>query len=187
MTFLPENYELPESVGNYMRFEKGANKFRILDKAVIGYEGWKTQEDGSKKPVRKRQGEAINVDEVDKEDEIKHFWAFPVYNYQEEKVQILEITQKGIMKEIRALERSKDWGSPLEYDITVTRTGDKLETRYTVQPSPPKKLDPAITKYYKDLKINLDALFDNEDPFADSKVKNMTDEEIAEVADKVAR
>ena len=57
--FLPQDYEIPQDVGNYMKFEDGENKFRILDKPIIGWEGWKTHSDGSHKPVRKRMIESI--------------------------------------------------------------------------------------------------------------------------------
>jgi hypothetical protein len=164
--FLDDKYEVPQKSGNYMRWIDGENKFRILGKPVLGWEGWKEQKDGGRKPVRKHMDEIISVDEVDEEDKIKHFWAMPVWNYQEEKVQILEITQKGIQKSIRAMEKSKDWGSPLEYDILVTKSGQKLETEYQVNPIPPKKLDPAIYVIYENMEINLEALFEGEDPFA---------------------
>ena len=154
-----------------MRFVDGENKFRILGNPIMGWEGWKEQPDGSNKPVRKRMDESISVDEVDDESRIKHFWAMPVYNYQEEKIQILEITQKGILKSIRALEKSKDWGSPLNYDILVTKSGQKLETEYQVTPIPPKPLSKALLEDYKEMDINLEALFDGDDPFAKSKEK----------------
>jgi hypothetical protein len=94
-----------------------------------------------------------------------------VWNYSEEKVQILEITQKGIQKSIRALSKDEDWGSPLGYDLVVTRSGQKLETEYQVTPKPAKKLDAAIDTAYKDMNIRLEALFDGEDPFNSVKVE----------------
>ena len=50
--------------------------------------------------------------------------------------------------------------------LVVTKEGDKLETKYTVMPSPQKPLDEGIQQLYKDMKINLDALYDGADPFS---------------------
>ena len=36
--FLPKDYELPESERRYAEFEEGANTFRILTPAIVGYE-----------------------------------------------------------------------------------------------------------------------------------------------------
>jgi|SRR3990167_1682490 len=184
MSFLPDKYEVPKSSGNYLRFEEGENKFRIMDNAVIGYEYWVTDKEGNKKPVRKRMNEAIPVEELEGDELPKHFWAFPVYNYAEEKIQILEITQKGIMRDIRALEKSKDWGDPQNYDLLVTRTGKKLDTKYSVNPVPPKPMDKGIIQYYKDLELNLEALFDNNDPFEASE-KKKKDKFIDEVSKEI--
>jgi hypothetical protein len=89
----------------------------------------------------------------------------PVFNYHTEQVEILELTQKSIQKAIKDLARDKDFGSPTEYDIKVTKTGEGKETRYSTMGKPPKKLDEAIAQLYLDTPINLEALFDNKNPF----------------------
>ena len=103
---------------------------------------------------------------------------FGIEKQEEEKIQILEITQKSILKSIRALERSKDWGSPLNYDIIVFKTGQKLETRYNVQPAPPKPLSKALLDDYKDMEIDLEALFEGKDPFGKDKFVDEVSEKI---------
>jgi len=110
-------------------------------------------------------------------DEPKHFWAFVVWNYKDEKVQILEVTQKGIMKAIRNLVNDEDWGDPKNYDLVVTREGEGLETEYSVNPKPKTELDKGIQVFYKDLNINLEALFDGDDPFSTNiKVDELPEE-----------
>lgn len=165
MSFLPDKYEIPDSSTGYMKFKQGENKFRVLSSAIIGWETW-TEEDGKRKPLRRKMDNPFSTDVVDDPTQIKHFWAFVVWNYNEEKVQILEITQKGIMKSIKALTSDEDWGDPKTYDIVVTREGEGLETEYQVNPKPKKELDKGITQFYKDLNIDLDALYDGNDPFA---------------------
>lgn len=157
-----------EKPSRYMKWEQGANKFRPLSSMITGWEGWRTYPDGSKKPVRFRVTDKIPTDAVDNIDEIKPFYAFPVWNYKHEMVQILQITQKGIQKSIKALARNSDWGSPVGvdgYDITVIREGEGKETEYSVSPSPHKKLDPAVVEEYEAMTINLEALYSGDDPF----------------------
>jgi hypothetical protein len=174
MTFLPKGYEVPNSGGFYMKWQQGENKFRILSPAIIGYEYWVT-EGKSRKPKRVRMDESIPAEELEVNDQTgypekpKHFWAMVVYNYTSSQLEILEITQKGIQKALSQLARDKDWGDPIEYDIVVTRTGEGIETEYSVVPKPAKKLDAAIEKMYKERTIHLEALYDGDDPFDDKK------------------
>jgi len=203
MTFLPDGYKEPVT-DNYMKFLDGENHFRVLSSAIVGIEFWKeeTNKEGEKvrKPVRRRMTEAITPDEigVDKNGEpekMKHFWAFVVYNRDAERIQILEITQKTIQRAIKTLAGNTKWGDPQEYDIVVTRSGEKFETEYVVQPDPKEKIDEAIVNEYKAMNINLEALFDGDDPFKtqedvedrndDSAKEDMEirDEEIDEIFD----
>ena len=164
---LPDNYEVPQKSGNYMKLLDGENKFRFLTPAILGWETWQDLPDGSRKPIRQPLDKPFDVSQVEDGDprNIKHFWAMVVWNYKEEKVQILEITQKGIQKSLRALEKSKDWGSLLGYDILVTKEGQKLETEYHVNPVPPKALSKDITEAFEATDIELEKLFKGEDPF----------------------
>lgn len=169
--FLPDNYEPPQAnSGKYMKFVEGENRFRVLSSAIVGWEYW-TEEDGKRRPIRVRVESEVPTEvknATDSQQRAKHFWAFVVYNVKEKEVQILEITQKSIMASIRALVESDDWGDPKEYDILVNRTGKELETEYSVVPTPKKPVDPGIIEYYKDLHINLEALYSGEDPFITS-------------------
>lgn len=166
---LPDNYEVPQKSGNYMKFQDGENKFRILTSAIVGWEGWLDTTEGGRKPIRHRMNEPFNTEEIEPET-IKHFWAFVVWNYKEEKVQILEITQKGIQKSLSALEKSKDWGSLLDYDILVSKSGQKLETEYSVNPVPPKPLNKDIKDAFESVEVDLEKLFTGEDPFKKEEV-----------------
>ena len=54
MSILPENYEVPESAGNYMKFEEGENTFRIVSNVIVGWEYWIEDAEGNRKPIRVR-------------------------------------------------------------------------------------------------------------------------------------
>lgn len=171
MTFLPKNYEAPKSQGNYFKFIKGENRFRILSSAVTGFEYW----NNDNKPVRSREGWEEKPADMRSDSQVKHFWAFVVWNYDAKKAQIMEVTQKTIQYAIGAYVDNGKWGDPTKYDLVVNRTGDGLETEYTVIAEPHSEAPKADTS-----KINLEALFNGEDPFSSTKPAYPTEEIKAE-------
>lgn len=158
MQFLPDNYETPQGGGSYMKLQQGENKFRILSSPIIGWLDWK-----DKVPHRfpfKSKPEKPLGDQA-----IRHFWAMIVWDYSDQAVKILEITQSTIQKAIQTLAKDEEWGSPHQYDIKVTRKGQDKATEYSVNPSPRKPLSEEIKTAAKGKPINLDALYKNADPF----------------------
>lgn len=152
--FFPEDYKLPKSGNGFMKFEKGESLFRVLDKVVMGYEYWTDDNKvfrsytpfESLAPNAKRQ-----ENKKTKEQEViqpKHIWVMPVWNYKEEAVQILTVSQKTVQEAILALGYDADWGNPTDYDLKVVREGDGFETKYAVSPKPKKELDPAVLETY---------------------------------------
>lgn len=180
MPFLPEGYKSPE--GNYSKFKVGENTFRVLGSAITGYEYWNTDN----KPVRlKKEPVGVLADaRVDEEgsNKPKHFWMFPVWNYDAEKVQIMEITQKGIQDAINALVKNTKWGDPTGYDITVTREGSGFDTTYQVMPNPHSAIAPEITEAFKALNLHLEAVFTGGDPFAPDALDKAIDRATGNVA-----
>ena len=159
--FLPTGYEAPVSSGGYMKFQAGDNLFRVLSSAIVGYEYWTTES----KPIRSKVP-FTEMPDIKKDSKPKHFWAFIVWNYATKNVEILEITQSTIMSAITNLVADSDWGSPKEYDIKVSRSGEGIETEYSVSPKPHKAVDGDIQMAYADKKINLEALYEGANPFA---------------------
>lgn len=164
MTFLPKKYTLPEQESNYCRLEEGDNIFRVLSSAITGWEWWidDPENKGKRKPMRVKDQADVPADFG---QDTKHFWAFIVYNRNKEQVQILELTQRTIMTAIERLVANEKWGDPKEYDLNVSRTGKELDTSYTTMPEPKEELDPGVVRMYKDMNINLSALFEGKDPF----------------------
>lgn len=160
MNFLPNNYESPKSSNYYMKLQEGENRIRILTQPVLGWEDWQ-----EKKPIRStfdnKPGKSF-----DPKKPVKHFWSFVVFNYVEEQIQILHLTQATIRKSIEALCRDKDWGAPYFYDIKIHKAGEGVDTEYTVNPVPHKPIDAYIISCFKERPCNLQAVFTNEDPFA---------------------
>lgn len=171
--FLPENYKAPEGSSQFMKLKEGANKFRICSEAVIGWEGWKNN-----KPFRVKAvvGQDCPIKETDVDfdntygrPKINHFWAFTVWNYEEKKVQVLEITQKSIMRAIENYYIMEEWGDPRQYDLTIKRdeTGGKVQ--YSVLASPPKELSAEVGGAVKASKVELEKLFSGEYPMDEVK------------------
>ena len=158
--FLPEDYKSPKSSSNYMKLNDGENKFRILSAPIYGWEDWL-----DKKPVRYRMEDKPSKS-IDPTKPIKHFWAMIVWNYTEEQVQILQITQASIRDSIENMSRDPEWGLPYFYDIKVFKKGEGKDTKYAINPAPPKQLNPEVEIYFKEKPCNLEALFTSEDPFS---------------------
>lgn len=184
--FLPKGFKIPKESGRYAKIKQGANKFRILSAPILGSEAWTSDN----KPRRVRMGEKMPLTNLKPDTKIKHFWAMPVYNYTEKKIQILEITQSGIQETIQEYANNEDWGSPLEYDITITRKGEKLvDTEYTVTVSPKKELHVMIQGMWNETKkkgFDLNKMFTNDDPFGEGDTpQEPTQEEVEKAVDDI--
>ena len=173
MSFLPKGYE-PKAAqdGAYLnKFPKGETRIRILTDAVTGWEYWTTDN----KPHRVADAPDLLPEDTQKDDKgnyrpPKQFWAFVVWDYSEEKIKICSVTQATIQKQIISLMADEDWGTPLEYDIKITREGEGLETKYQISPAPKKEITAPIATAFTEQPINLDALLiENGNPFEEVK------------------
>ena len=158
--FLPEGYEAPKSSNFYMKLQDGENKIRILTKPILGWEDWIEN-----KPVRYRL-EDKPKNSFDPKKPLRHFWSFVVWNYNEEQIQILHLTQVTIRNNIEALCNDSDWGIPFFYDIKIIKKGEGTNREYLVNPLPHKSLDPSIIECFNERPCYLEAIFDNADPFS---------------------
>ncbi len=160
-----------------MKLKQGANKFRFLDAPIMGYEYW--TED--RKPVRAKDLWKVIPADADISGQRgwnpKHFWAMPVWNFDDKAIQILELTQVTILNALQELIHNEDWGDPRNYSITVTRKGEALETEYSVVPSPAQPTPADIIEAYKAKPINLEALYTGDNPF--EVVDSVVDKEFA--------
>ena len=168
-SFLPKGTEEPEKISRFFnKWALGANKFRAIGDAIIGYEWW-APGDGRKDAHRVK-----TIDEVPPEfksggdDDVKYFWKFPIYDYSTGMIRILHISQKTIREELTDYLNNPDWGDFREYDITVTAKGDGFDRKYTVVPSTKKEVTEEI-KLASGLYINMEAFFAGEDPFEEPK------------------
>lgn len=163
--FPSEDYKIP-TTSKYMKLTEGEHNFRILSSALVGWSYFNKEN----KPVRSRVPFDEMPSDLKKDGRINHFWVFVVYNYEEKCIQIMEVAQKTIQTQMKALIDNSKWGSPKSYDITINRKGTTMnDTEYAVVPNPHTALDASITELYQKSQINLDALFEGLDPFTVDK------------------
>jgi len=145
-TFAPQDYEVKTGGSDFFKPQPGDNKFRILTNMISGVEGWREN-----KPFRRAEGCTISDDEVDVDarsgkPKKSEFMAMYVFNYTNKKVEVASFTQAGIKKEILKYSRDEEWGHPSGYDITLTKSGEGLLTKYSFKFSPAKPLSADVQK-----------------------------------------
>lgn len=163
---LPKDVQVPKSPSQFFKPEEGKkHKVRVMSDFVIGWEGWK---DG--KPFRHEGAVCqISSEEVDHDDtydrpKINHFWAAAVWNHDEKRIQVWQITQRTVMQALKGFEDNEDWGDLKDYDLTVAREKKDGKTSYTVTPLPPKALPPEAQFAYDEAEVDLTALFRGDYP-----------------------
>ena len=144
------------AAGGYLNPSKIASgtsiRFALLSEEPLeGYELWADGPDGKAKSFRfdaeptpaqidaklgeytrrlNREGTAM--------EPLKFFIALPVFNYDSERVEILQLNQKGLIRELDSISQSDDW-NVLECDFTLGKTGAGLGTEYKLLPANRKK------------------------------------------------
>lgn len=162
---LPQGYKIPTNSGSYMKFQDGANRLHVLGKAIVGWEYWNIEG----KPVRSKEvfnevPADIRVNKDGTTERIKHFWAFPVWNYSDKKLQVLEITQSSIQGGMK-IKIDNRRGDVSKFDFIITKTGEGLGTDYDVDVDTHEEIPNEAELKDKAEKINLEALYKGEDPF----------------------
>jgi hypothetical protein len=160
MPFLSKQASAAVSSGNsgggYLALSKlpdgGSVRFAMLsDEPLEFYECWGTC-DGASKPFRfdyEPTPEDVTAEMGDFEPregrggpgtiDVKFAIAVPVYSYDSGKVQVLQITQKSILKEMDSISQMEDYEDLLSWDFSISKKGSGLTTEYTVRPVPRKK------------------------------------------------
>ena len=177
-SFLPPDYKEP--AGKYMKFAPGENRLRVLKPSngtphiIIGNLLWRRDNTPVRiahdKQFRDEDYAQRRNDDNGHPEKIKFFWAFWVYNYREDAIQVLEITQRSIQQAIRKLTENVRWGSPFGYDICIEKSGSGLDTEYNVIPEPVMPGNETLPDWVKDTfegmgDIDLRRLYDGGDPF----------------------
>lgn len=184
MSFLPTDYKEPVQ-SNYMNFEDGENTFRVLDSAVIGWEYWSNKNvNGQVKamPTRVLKEDSIPMDEVLEGKyglQLYFFWAFPVYNFNDHKVQILVLKQKTIRRAMQKMLDNKKWGDPKDYNFVVSKEKNGDKTEYFVSVEPKEPLDQSIIEKFQSLNLDMQVWFRGDDPFKSQSLSEAAADDVA--------
>ena len=128
----------------------GSVRFKILsDAPVVGYELWFEKNEGGQVPRRlpsepddqliaeleAEVGGKLRIYE-DGRKAITLFIAFFVYDYEAKAIKVFSAAQKAIQRELDRLTADPDYADLSLWDCQVTRKGQLLETRYSVDMKP---------------------------------------------------
>ena len=162
MSWLPDNIHEPKA-GSYFKPLKGKqNRVRIIcDKPLVGHVQWTSD----KKPVRWKLGDPRPEADYGEGTKPRVFIACVVWNYEERTTQVWEITQRTLQESLDSYTRDPDFGHPANYDLKITRKGEGMDTTYSMVPMPGEQNDDVVNAI-AELRVNLDALLNGEDPFA---------------------
>lgn len=162
--YLPEEFESVKTKKPYINLGKlpvGEYKFRIVCRPIAGWLDWY-----DRKPMRFRPNNKPAAP-FDKTKSIKSFWALYVWDYKEEDLFVMEVTQNSIKHALEELARNEDWGDLTTFDFKIKKTGSGIETNYTVTPVPHKPMDAAIKEALAIKPVRLEALYEGGDPWTD--------------------
>jgi hypothetical protein len=128
-------------------------RFALLsDEPLEYYECWGEGPDGKAKPFRFPQEPTPDDISVEMGDftrrlnregtgpeAVKFALALPVFNYEAAEVQVLNLTQKSIIRELDGISQTEDYEDITATDFTLGKEGSGLNTEYKLLPVPRKK------------------------------------------------
>ena len=161
MSFLTNNYERSASGSQYLKFAPNDSAtIRIISMPLEGIEVWK-----DKKPIRWKYASEMPKEAYGADDKPKPFAAFGVWHYGDKEYKIYQCNTRSVLQELANLNDVE--GDPLSYDLTITRKGAGLDTKYYVKASKPKELTEEVLFASQEFaaKVNMEALFTGENPF----------------------
>lgn len=178
--FLPKDYKAPEGSSDFFKPQPGDNKIRVLTKPIIGWEGWQDGKPFRRKGIEKNiEDNEVEINKLSKKPAISPVWAMLIWDYEEGKVKVWNLTQKTIMAKIVTMNADKGWGDVRGYDIGVERIEGK-RTSYDVRPYPHKKLDKDVLKVINATELDAENSFreleDEDDAKANKKANKKFDD-----------
>ena len=72
-------------------------------------------------------------------DPAKFAMAAPVFNFETGSVQVMSLTQKGLIREMDKLSQLEDYKDILDWDFVMEKEGAGLNTQYSLRIVPRKK------------------------------------------------
>lgn len=141
-------------------------RIRFIGEGITGHVAWTV----NKKPLRWELLPDSLPEHVRPDDNgdrsAKFFLAGICWDYENEMFRAVELTQRSVLAELNKYMADEDFGDPAGYDVVITRTGNGLETKYSVLAKPPKPVSPSIEKAFAVLDWDLNKLWDGRHPWS---------------------
>lgn len=100
---------------------------------------------------------------------MKFALALPVYNYETARVEVLQLSQKSLIRELDAVSQMEDYSDILAIDFLLGKEGSGLNTEYKLTPVPRKKgADKDIAAAWEETRsagFDMSRLLEGADPF----------------------
>lgn len=161
--FFPDAVNV-ESTSRYTRLAQGKTKLRMLGAPIFFQETWTTDGAGKRVPARFPLGAVVAPEQLGP-DGLRTCIAVKVYNYNDGAIQIWQVSQKTILKSIKEYSQNAAFGSPLKYDLEISKMGQAMTTKYSVIANPPSVVNDAVAELDKTTPVDLMKLLANADPF----------------------
>lgn len=140
--------------------EQGKNRFRIVKRAITGWEEWIDN-----KPYRYK---GINKPiSADPEKPAKPFFMFYVWDYARKDLFILEFIQSSLVKTFKSLILDQKYKQYTSYDFELYRSGVKKQSKYILSPLDPSPMDEEIIEAVRRNPVRLEAVFSGKNPWRD--------------------
>lgn len=172
INFYDSKFKVTKQKDQFLKLKEGANKVRFFPEHLVCFEIFVEILDEKNqrqiKPLRKT--EPFTSEELSQltlnnpADKAKLTLIQLVYDYADEEFKFWSITQNSLLTALKEYSQNSDYGNPVNYDITISKKGQNLDTEYTFMPSPPKPLDKTIAKRSKNLTFDLKKLLNSEYP-----------------------
>ena len=158
-------------------------RFALLsDEPLEMYECWGEGPDGKAKPFRFAQEPtpddiAVELGDFTRRtnrdgtgvEPVKFALALPVFNFDTNRVEVLQLTQRSLIRELDGISQMPDYEDILAIDFILGKEGAGLNTEYKLTPVPRKKgTDKAIAEAWEDARsagFDLNRLLIGGDPF----------------------
>lgn len=126
------DYDMPGGDGGtFLKLDLGETRIRIVSEPYeVEYHEFKEGNDYSTKLC---QGDKCEHCDTGNKKKVKI--AYVVLNRKDSKPYIMEC-KKSVFDQIKAYAVNAEYGDPMKYDLTIIKSGEKLNTKYQVVASP---------------------------------------------------
>jgi hypothetical protein len=196
MAFIPEKYAGhvngdSSTRDGYLNPSKvkanGSVRFALLaEEPTCFFELWGEASDGSVRPFRfeddpspadiERELGSDYERRMNREgtapEAVKFAMAVPIYNYDLERIQVLQLSQKSLQRELNKISQMEDYENLLEWDFVLTKEATVSPDMYGLRPAPRRgesnrKIDKAWNAALE-AGFDISRLFTGGNPFKES-------------------